>query len=219
MSLKTIVPALFVLTSVAPAIQAMEADGHSTDVRLEVILLPESYDYTATADGTPSLNGSADFDQPFRVGLATVSHQRGITNGPIGLIGGGSLSYSQLPQDHGNISERYEALSIQARLGLGLYLGDFLHVEVTPFAGIGGGRGTINSDESDIGLYWEYGVSAGAFASLGSSLQLGIIGGWIHGEYDLDFKHDENFALPVNNVNVTLTQEGLFIGASIGVRM
>jgi len=212
MSLKTIVPALFMLASIAPAIQAVDADGGMTDIRLEAILLPEAYDYDVTANGSLgslSASGSDDFDQPFRIGLAAVGHHRGIENGPIGMIFGGALYYSRLPVNEDDSSDRFEALSAQARLGLGLYLGDIFHIEATPFAGIGGTRGAIGDAESDAGLYWEYGVSVGAFVSLGGSLQLGLLGGWIHGEYDLDF----------DNVNVQLEQEGFFIGASIGVRM
>jgi len=222
MPLKTIVPAFFILFSGATAIQAMDADDSQTDIRLEAILLPESYDFDATANGSlgsANANGSDDFDSPFRIGVAAVSHRRGDENGPIGMIFGGAVYYSRLPTDDSNTSERYEALSAQLRFGLGLYLGDFFHVEATPFAGIGGARGTINDAESDVELYWEYGFSAGAFVSFGGSLQLGLIGGWLHGEYDLDFNDNDNFTGVIDSANAQLEHEGFFIGASIGARL
>ena len=222
MPLKSIVPALFILISGATAIQAVDAGGNQTDVRVEAILLHESYDFDATAKGSlgsASASGSDNFDRPFRLGVAAVSHQRGGENGPIGMVYGGAVYYTRLPADDANTSERYEALSAQVRIGLGLYLGDFFHVEATPFAGIGGARGTINNAESDVGLYWEYGVSAGAYVSLGGSLQLGLLGGWLHGEYDLDFKANDNFTGVIDSANVQLVQEGFFIGVSIGARL
>lgn len=222
MSCRKIVPALIVISMGLSIAHAVDSDGFLTDARLEGILLPENFDYDSTANsgvGSLSINGSDDFDRPFRIGISGTSHQRGFEHGPIGLIGGGAVYYSRLPIDRNNVSERYEALSAQLRLGIGIYLGDVFHLEATPFVGIGGARGKINGAKSDTGLYWEYGIGAGAFASLGGSAQLGVIGGWLHGEYDLDFDENDNFSGFVNNVDVELTQEGFFIGISIGSRM
>jgi hypothetical protein len=217
-----LIPTLIVLTGAAASLAAVDGTVNNADLRIEAMLLPEPYDFDITADsslGSVSTDGSDDFDQPFRVGLAGVNHQRGVDNGPVGLVTGGAVYYSRLPGGN-NDDAVVQALSLQVRVGLGIYLGDIFHVEATPFAGIGGARGDNGSSTSDIGLYWEYGVSAGAFASLGESLQLGVIGGWLHGRYDLDFDDDSNdFPAPVDNVNAKLTEEGFFIGASIGVRM
>lgn len=220
MSLKYTIPAILAVAGAASAIHAQ--DGGGSDLRLEAILLPEDYDYDATADGTfgpVSIDGDGEFDQPFRVGVAAVGHGRGVENGPLGLVGGAALYYTRLPVDDDDSDERYEALSAQVRLGLGIYVGDFLHLEATPFAGIGAARGKINGSESDTGLYWEYGISAGAFVSPGGSFQLGLIGGWLRGEYDLDFDEDDNFSVAVDNVNAELTHEGFFIGLSLGSRL
>ena len=221
MNQSSIISASFLLLG-ASAIAAVESGDAHTDLRLEGILLPESYDYDATANsglGSVSLSGDDDFDRPFRLGISAITHHRGIERGPVGLVAGGALYYTRLPVDDDDTSERYEALSAQVRIGLGIYLADFFHIEATPFAGIGGCRASINGDDSDTGLTWEYGISGGAFATLGNSLQLGLLGGWIHSEYDLDFDQNDNFAGPVDDVQVDIDMEGFFIGASVGVRL
>jgi hypothetical protein len=222
MTVRYVLPALIAVLTASATVQAADHEGNETDLRLEGILLSEENDWDAAADsglGSVNLSGDEDFDNPFRIGLAGVSHMRGTEYGPVGLVGGGALYYTRLETDSGATDDRYETLSLQLRIGLGIYVADFFHIEATPFAGIGGTRGKINGTESDIGLYWEYGISAGAFASLGGSFQLGLIGGWLHGEYDLDFDEDDNFPGPVSSVNVDLEHEGFFIGISVGSRL
>ncbi len=221
MILKYTLPYCLAIGAWLPSAYAVDEEGRNTDLRLELSLLEKSYDWDATADsglGSISLSDDDEFDDAFRVGLAGVSHLRGVENSPVGLVGGGALNYTRLEIDDGNAEELYQALSVQVRLGIGLYLGDIFHVEATPLAGIGAARGDLFGSEGDIGLYWEYGFIAGAFVSVGGTFQLGLIGGWLHGEYDLDFDDNEHFSGAVDNVNVDLIHEGLFIGLSLGTR-
>lgn len=209
------------LALIAAAGIASAAEGTLSDLRLEGSLLPEDYDYTAEGSvlGIPvSVSDDSSFDDAYRIGIAGQSlfrHGRA----PIGFSAGGAIAYHRLQND-GDIEERYEALTVTARLGLGITLGDLFHVEVLPFVGAGPARGEVGGEESDdFSLYWEYGIMAGAFLTLANSLQLGVHAGWMHGEWDLDFDSRDDGVDVLDDVSTDLEHEGLFVGLSVGVRI
>lgn len=218
----TLIPVTALLLGGAVVLPAEDGDATWTDIRLEGSILPDEFDYDAEAEFAGldvGLSGEEEWDNAYRVALAAQSLHRGDDDSPLGFSAGGALSYQRLEFDE-DADEAYEALALTARLGLGVVLGEVFHLEVLPFAGIGASRGEIGDDESDdVGLYWEYGIMAGGYFTFGNSFQLGVHGGWIHSEYNLDFGEDERFEDLVEEVEVELENEGLFFGVSIGIRV
>ncbi len=60
---------------------------------------------------------------------------------------------------------------------------------------------------------WEYGIQGGAFVTI-SQIELGLIAGWMHSEWDLEFKNGGSFG--PDSIALDLEQEGVFVGFSIG---
>jgi len=179
--------------------------SHATDLRV-------FYDQLETdnkIDSNITGNIDGEFDDAWRVGLAAQSAHR--EHAPIAFSHGGSISYLRWEEDDA-VEQRYEAIAVNLHLGIALFANDWFHIEVTALGGVGGARGDIGGDQSEIGLYWEYGAEAGAYFTFGN-LQLGIHAGWLHNEFNLDFEEGL-----LNGLETDIETEGVYIGASVGLR-
>jgi|GEM_PF-5139346 len=179
--------------------------------RLEVAQGPESVDWETDlgSGGNIIVDGEENADQAYRVALSG-SHRN---NMPFSFVFGGALAYTHLEEDRSGDDDRFQSLTVDARIGAAIALGRIFHVEATPFIGAGAGRGEVGGEASDLGLVWEYGIQGGIFLTI-TQFQVGIIGGWIHSEWDLDF--DNGGSIGPDAINVELTHEGTFIGLAIG---
>lgn len=189
-----------------------------TDLRLEASVLDDTLDVDATATGalgSVSRSGEAEFEDAWRVGIVGVS-ARSNDSGILTFGSGGGLHYSRW-HDGGDVDETVEAVTASIRLGLVIQPAPIFHVEVMPYGAIGGARGEIEDEESDIELYWEFGGIAAAFLTFGN-LQVGAHVGYLWAETELEYDSDANFPTPVEDATIELQAEGAFFGVSLGGR-
>lgn len=215
-------PLLFGSSLVGLTMQAQAADEPTfpsfTDLRIEGSILPDTFDVDANADGplgSVSRSGDAEFEDAWRVGLIGVS-ARTNDSGVLAFGSGGGIQYSRW-YDGGDVDETVEALAATVRLGLVIRPTPFFHLEAMPYGAVGGARGKIDDEESDIDLYWEFGGIAGAFLTFGS-FQVGIHAGYLWNGTKLEYDSDANYPVVVENATVDLRGEGAYYGASIGGR-
>lgn len=189
-----------------------------SDLRIEASLLPDTFDTDARASGalgSVSQSGDVTFDDAWRVGIIGQSARANAAGG-LAFGCGGGIQYSRW-HDGGDVEQTVEALAATLRLGLVIRPTDFFHLEAMPYGALGAARGKIESEESDVDFYWEFGGIAGAFLTF-NSFQVGIHVGYLWNGTKLNFDNDANFTGPVQNVTVDLRGEGAFFGASIGGR-
>lgn len=189
-----------------------------TDLRIEVSALPDTLEADGTASGplgSVSRSGDAEFEDAWRIGVIGLT-ARSNDSGIISFGTGGGLQYSRW-YDGGDVDETVEALAATIRLGLIIRPTSFFHVEALPYGAVGGARGEIEDEESDIELYWEFGGIAGAFLTFGG-LQFGVHAGYLWNGTELEYDSDANYPILVENATVDLRGEGAFFGASIGGR-
>lgn len=214
-------PTLLLLTGLALHAQAADdADLHVgfTDLRLEGSVLPDSFDVDATASGpfgSVSRSGDAEFEDAWRIGIIGVA-ARTNESGIIAFGSGGGLQYSRW-YDGGEVDETVEALAATLRLGLVIRPAPVFHIEAMPYGAVGGARGEIDDEESDIELYWEFGGIVGAFLTFGG-FQIGAHAGYLWNGTELEYDSDANYPVVVEDATVDLRGEGAFFGASIGGR-
>lgn len=177
--------------------------------RVEVSQGPNAVDWQTDLGNGFTVDGEEDADRAYRVALAA-SHR---SNEPISLVTGGALAYTRLEEDRSGDDDLFQSLTVDARIGVAIALGRLFHVEATPFIGAGAGQGEVYGEKSNLGFVWEYGIQAGAFLTV-NRFQVGVVGGWAHSEWSLDF--DNGGSSGNNSIGLDLTQEGPFIGLAIG---
>ena len=179
--------------------------------RLEVSQGPKAIDWSSDlgSGGSVVIDGEEDADRAYRVALAASRR----TNNPFSFVVGGAVAYTHLEEDRSGDDDRFQSLTVDARIGAAIALGRMFHVEATPFVGAGAGRGDLGGQESDVGFVWEYGIQGGVFLTV-NKFQFGVVGGWVHSEWELDF--DNGGSIGPDSIGLELTQEGPFIGLSIG---
>lgn len=215
-------PLLLCSSLVALTMQAQAADEPAfpsfTDLRIEGSILPDTFDFDGEASGpvgSVSRSGEAEFEDAWRIGLIGVS-SRTSDSGVIGFGTGGGIQYSRW-YDGGDVDETVEALAATLRLGVVIRPTPFFHLEAMPYGAVGAARGEIDDEESEVGLYWEFGGIAGAFLTLGS-FQIGVHAGYLWNGTELDYDSDANYPVVVEDATVDLRGEGAYFGASIGGR-
>jgi hypothetical protein len=213
---------LMLTCTLAALATGVQAEDHTfpsfTDLRIEGTVLPDTLEVDGTASGplgSVSRSEDAEFEDAWRIGIIGVT-ARTNDSGIISFGSGGGLQYSRW-HDGGDVDETVEAVTATLRLGLIIRPTPFFHLEAMPYGAIGGARGEIEDEESDIELYWEFGGIAGAFLTFGS-LQIGAHAGYLWGGTELEYDSDANFPDPVEDVTLDLRAEGVFFGASIGGR-
>ena len=194
-------------------------DRMFTDLRLVAAVLDDDFDYDASGNAAGinfSDSGSDRFDDAWRAGVVAQGMHFTGENG-VGLSSGLGLFYSRWNGNDDNT--KVESLTVQLRIGLGVNIGDVVHLEVLPFAGVGGARGELGDvDSGDVDLAWEYGGEVGLYATF-DSIQLGVQGGWMRNEIDLNFDDNSQFGgAAVDNVSLDIRNEGIYVGASVGTR-
>ena len=194
-------------------------DRMFSDLRLVAAVLDDDFDYEASGNAAGisfADEGSDRFDDAWRAGVVAQGMQFTGETG-IGLSTGLGLFYSRWNGNDNNT--KVEALTAQLRVGLGVNLGDVVHLEVLPFAGVGGARGHLGDvDSGDVDLAWEYGGEVGLYATF-NSFQLGVQGGWMRNEVDLNFDDSNQFGgNALDNVSLDIRNEGIYVGASVGTR-
>jgi hypothetical protein len=182
-----------------------------TDVRLEGIRAPTSTEWSSNlgSGGSVTIDGTEDVDRAYRFALSSSSRR----DAPISLVAGGDIAYTRLEEDRSGDNDTFQSLTADLRVGAAVAFGRLVHVEATPFIGAGIGKGDIGGETSDLGFVWEYGIQGGVFLTV-SKTQLGLIGGWIHSEWDLEFPNGGS--LGPNSINLDVTHEGTFIGLAFG---
>ena len=206
---------------------APRADAEDfSDIRLVGTALNKNYDAHVSGDTTVGgVHFSDDsnnnkWDKAWRAGVVA-QHLSLAGDSPLGFSSGLGVFYNRYEdQDDNSDKSKFEALSAQLRLGLGISVADVLHFEILPLAGIGAARGKIGDvDSGDVDLYWEYGIEAGAYLTIAHSIQFGVNAGWMKSGMDLKFDDQSQFnGAPVENVEVKIRNKGTYVGASIGSR-
>ncbi len=217
-----ILPSLILAGGIGAA--AAEDMGNGlNDFRLVASALATDYDYTASGDilGVDTSNdGSGEWDEAWRAGIVVQRLNISGDSG-LGLSSGLGIFYSRFQEDEDDDNEerRFEALSAQLRIGLGLAVTNMMHIEILPFGGVGAARGKLGDvDSGDADLYWEYGIEAGAYVTF-SSLQIGAHAGWMESGFDLEFDDESEFeGAPLDNVELEIRQSGPYVGVSLGTR-
>lgn len=215
--------ALIAAAGITTTLNAADTEGTDlTDLRLVGSLLNKDYDFEAS--GTTlgvdlESDGDEEWDDAWRAGVVAQNLDLA-DDGPLGFSSGLGIFYNRFQHDQDDEDTRFEALSAQLRLGLGISIADVLHVEILPFAGVGGARGELGDvDSGDVDLYWEYGIEAGAYATLAGSFQIGVHAGWMKSGFDVEFDDEGEFGgVPVENVELKIRNQGPYVGASIGGR-
>lgn len=215
--------ALMLICSLAGTTSLLQAEDRATfpaftDLRLEGSVLPDTLEADGTASGplgSVSRSGDVEFEDAWRVGVVGVT-ARTNDSGILAFGSGGGLQYSRW-YDGGDVDETVEALAATIRLGLVIRPTSVFHVEAMPYVAVGGARGEIEDEESDIDLYWEFGGIAGAFLTFGG-LQFGVHAGYLWNGTELEYDSDANYPVVVDNATVELRGEGAFFGASVGGR-
>ena len=218
-------PHLVLLGSVlACAAPAAHAEDHHhdhpsfTDLRIEGSVLPDTLEADGSAEGplgSVSRSGDVEFEDAWRVGIIGVT-ARSDDSGVVAFGTGGGLQYSRW-YDGGDVDEKVEALAATLRLGLVIRPTSVFHIEVMPYGAVGGARGAIDDEESDVEVYWEFGGIASALLTFGS-LQVGAHVGYLWNGTDLEYDSDENYPVAVENAEVELRGEDAFFGVSLGAR-
>lgn len=189
-----------------------------TDLRIEGSILPDSFDVDGEASGplgSVSRSGDAEFEDAWRVSVIAMSARTDDT-GIVAFGTGGGIQYSRW-YDGGDVDETVEALAATLRLGLVIRPTPFFHLEAMPYGALGGARGEIDDEESDIELYWEVGGIAGAFLTF-DGFQVGVHAGYLWNGTELEYDSDANYPVLVERATVDLRGEGAFFGASLGGR-
>lgn len=179
------------------------------DVRLEAALGAEETSWATDLGGGYTLDGEEDADTAFRIALSSSSR----ANLPLSLVAGGAIAYTHLEEERSGDDDVFQSLTADLRIGPAVALGRLFHIEATPFIGVGAGKGEIAGEDSDIGFVWEYGIQAGAFLTI-SRTQLGLIAGWVHSEWNLEF--DNVGPLGPDAYELDLENEGAYIGLAFG---
>lgn len=123
-------------------------------------------------------------------------------------------------------------------LGLGIALNKMFHFELLPFGGIGVGGATLEVEDilkkyvpnptqisagSELGLFWEAGIKAGAYFTY-KVFQLGVHYGYSQYNQDLTFKNaltedlKSSYELESDQIEMSIKSTGTFYGFSIGAR-
>lgn len=189
-----------------------------TDLRIEATALPDTLDGDTTASGSlgsVTLSDETEFEDAWRIGVVALT-ARANDSGVVSFGSGGGLQYSRW-YDGGDIDQTVEALAATIRLGVVIRPTDFFHIEAMPYGAVGGARGKLDDEESDIELYWEFGGIAGAFLTF-SGLQFGIHAGYLWNGTELEFDTDAGFPGVYDSATVDLRGEGAFYGVSVGGR-
>lgn len=225
-----------ILVALAAAVAGGEVKVR--DLRLQIGTTPETDHPEQTytdIDGTSHHVRNQTLDIGARGGIAMYE-----SFGTLGRHGGAvlGLSFAHSEQSaeaetevlaHPNVSPGYrlygpmrEVVNVfDLHLGWAYALSRHLHVEVMPFAGIGGARFQDHGGNILNGAhprtYWEVGGRVGAFWTFGSGFQVGVDAGWIRSYAKSDMLVDNGKSEGLLIVT-ELDQSGPVAQASIGYR-
>jgi hypothetical protein len=200
---------------------AAAADDTFLDGRLNLGIVPgiKSADYSGGgASGTDTTSAK----EGFGVGLGVEYGQ--YLDKQFGWVAGASLIEGSAKGDasgNGNSELKETHYGVQINAGAAFKVNKEIHIELTPFVGIGRAKTTVvgandGSDASASGTFFDYGITLAGFYTFNDHWQGGLDIGYEG--YKAKSSPSINFGAGSTTVDVTAKGSGLIAGLSLGYR-